>query len=1024
MLCASVFAHSGMFWGIKKLSVAKTKWFDIIYPEKCRESASILFEKADGVYEEVTAQYGLTPAFRMPVVITPAVDQFNAFWAAVPYNHIAIYDTGVSGSSELAVFSETLLSTFRHELTHAVTYNMKNKFWRTAGKVFGDCYSPGMVTVTTGMAEGATVTSESAAGEGRINDEYAMHYVKQAKIEGTFPAYHDVSGSGDVFPTGAPYYFNGAFHQWLQDNYGLAAYANFWFRVVNAKDLTISGAFKNAFGIQLKTAWKEFEKDFEVPDVAANPVSAGIVRDFFIPSSSDFSILNDAGSAYNSLSASATRLIWLDQFGGRVFLADVEKSSDQVHNKSLQPVNYRQLFAMRGINNVRLSNDGRLIAVSCKTENTPGITALVKIYDIKTGKFFKVKDTGLKEAAIVATQDSYYLIAQKYAAQRYTIAVYKIEMSGDSLQITDVKPYSEITMGYETNPFAFTPLEDGSFAFIKREQMQYSICVSALDGTLLKEFAFENGMVVRSLSYNKTMDGEGEFCFSYAQKGTLPRAGCLNSQTGVLRLSNEDISGGVWEPVLCNDEIVYVGSFYRQNRLLCMNNVTVAAGRVENSVNEKLPETIAENGVENASVTDGEHSLSALIAASSNYKALPYFLRGIFIPVGRYKTDSFGINAYYTDGLSSSCYGFTYMSANPWTEGSSDLYTLTCGWNALSKGLGLGLQVSKGTASSLFQSTTEIKSEFDPKGWKQSSGTLSLATNLNFGRFSTISIGNSAVGGIGKQDSRLPEQYLDPYSEDYKRVSAFNFWDKDVFGIAAPADDTIYYMLQDVVSIVYSNIRRAGTGRFEYLGFAAGVNFGARYDADLDENKTEYVKAMAFGGMAMIYIPRILPFESKYGYTYNFPLRLNGTVFPVQSKYGYTMPKKSPGIVIFDAVAETTIFSMDIQKALPFATMIYLNDVNFSAGYAGTAAAGSATEAGFQNARFVDYVEGLFKGNGVYLDSVYIKSAIEFTPNIGVLANNGYKMAFASTFSYVIHSCERLSPQERIKFSFGLDANF
>ena len=211
-LCAQLSAHTGMLWGEKNLRVAKTKWFDIIYPARCEESASILYEKADSVYEEVTAQYGLTPSFRMPVVITPAVEKFNAFWEAAPYNHIAIYDTGVSAESEIAVFSETLISVFRHELTHAVTYNMKNGFWRFMGNVFGDCIAPGMLSVTTGMAEGATVTSESAAGEGRLNDEYSKHFVKQAKIEGKFPSYHDVSGASDVAPGGAPYYFNGAFH--------------------------------------------------------------------------------------------------------------------------------------------------------------------------------------------------------------------------------------------------------------------------------------------------------------------------------------------------------------------------------------------------------------------------------------------------------------------------------------------------------------------------------------------------------------------------------------------------------------------------------------------------------------------------------------------------------------------------------------------------------------------------------------------------------------------------------------------
>ena len=265
LLCAFLFAHGGMFSGEKKLRLVKTQWFDIIYPEHCKASAAILFAKADGVYEEVTVQYGLTPAFRMPVIITPAVEKFNAFWTAVPYNHIAIYDTGASGSSNLAVFSETLLSTFRHELTHAVTYNMKNGFWRAMGKVFGDEFAPGMVTVTTGMAEGATVTSESAAGEGRLNDEYAKHYVKQAKIEGKFPSYHDVSGASDVSPSGSPYYFNGAFHGWLQEKYGLSAYADFWYRVVNGKSLTIAGAFKKSFGIKLSTAWKQFMADYYVP---------------------------------------------------------------------------------------------------------------------------------------------------------------------------------------------------------------------------------------------------------------------------------------------------------------------------------------------------------------------------------------------------------------------------------------------------------------------------------------------------------------------------------------------------------------------------------------------------------------------------------------------------------------------------------------------------------------------------------------------------------------------------------------
>ena len=115
---------------------------------------------------------------------------------------------------------------------------------------------------------------------------------------------------------------------------------------------------------------------------------------------------------------------------------------------------------------------------------------------------------------------------------------------------------------------------------------------------------------------------------------------------------------------------------------------------------------------------------------------------------------------------------------------------------------------------------------------------------------------------------------------------------------------------------------------------------------------------------------------------------------------------------------------MDIQKAIPGITALYLNDFHISAGYVGTAAAGSAAKEGFQNAHMGDYFKTLFDGNGYYLDSVYIKSALEFTPNIGLFAKPTFKIGLITTFSYVIHTPELVKPGERIKLSFGLDVNF
>ena len=69
----------------------------------------------------------------------------------------------------------------------------------------------------------------------------------------------------------------------------------------------------------------------------------------------------------------------MDNFGSRVFMADAD---DKV----------RELFSLRGLTGVRLSNDGRFIAASYMSDSSPTVSARVKIYDIETHSFFTVKD--------------------------------------------------------------------------------------------------------------------------------------------------------------------------------------------------------------------------------------------------------------------------------------------------------------------------------------------------------------------------------------------------------------------------------------------------------------------------------------------------------------------------------------------------------------------------------------------------------------------------------------------------------
>lgn len=973
-------AHSGMFAGEKDLRLVKTKWFDIIFPARCEESASVLYEKADSVYEEVTAQYGLTPSFRMPVVITPAVEKFNAFWEGAPYNHIAIYDTGVSASTEIAVFSETLISIFRHELTHAVTYNMKNGFWRFIGNIFGDCIAPGMLSVTTGMAEGATVTSESAAGEGRLNDEYSKHYVKQAKIEGKFPAYHDVSGASDAPPSGSAYYFNGAFHQWLQEKFGLESYAQFWFRVVNGKNLTISGAFKDSFGIKLSQAWKQFEADYEVPAVAANPVEAGAVQDFFEPQALSYSLKNEAGSMYESLtsagfaeSGAAQRLVWLEASTGRVFLAEAGAQN------SAKTV-YKKLFTLRDCTNVRLSNDGRYLAAAYISGNYGGAKARLKIYDIERDRFFSVQEKGLVDAAVIESDGSCYLVAQKYFAQHYSIVTYRLLMK-EGGRICGTELISEIKLEPETNPYEFTALEDGTFAYLKKERSNFSVCISPVDDAVkvLKEIAFPQGMAVRSLSYGRLSDGKKVLLFSYAQKGTLPRAGIMELDSGLISLSTQDLSGGVFEPVFWNDKIVYVGEFYRQNRLLTMAEFTV----------EQTGETATTAAVSTGSVPASQE-FSPLESKSLN--PIPYLFNGIFLPFSIYNFSLSDVTinfSSFSDFLDNYFLGLTYITASPWSDGSTDLITITGGFNTVTKTFGAGLSLKNGTSTSFLKSQTDIKTEFNEEGWKQGEASLLLQSTIRTGNISSITLSNSASAFVLNSKRKLE--------------------------------------LIDVFSIKFSTIRWGGPGRFEKQGIALSLGGSAQYGASLDDiHKADKSNPYIFVS-ASACAPHLLPFESKYGFAYNLPASLSFTLLPVSSKYGYVNLKsenKSLGRVLFDVNFETVLFGLEIQKAVPGITALFLNDFYISAGYTASGTTGSAAKKSIEMNQLGDYFKAVTDGRGYYLDSVYLKTGIEFTPNIGFFAKSGYKMAFSAMITYTLHSVRKLRPEEAFRFSFGLDANF
>lgn len=986
VISSSAFAGTGALLGKNHLRVTKTQWFDIIYPLESQEAAGIFFENADTIYDEVAAQYNTLPWFRMPLVIVPTVDTMNAFWTAAPYNHIVIYDTSISKIDELATYSETLLSVFRHELTHAVTNNMKGNFWKGVSKVFGDPVSLGMVAVSSGIAEGATLTSESANGEGRLNDEYSKQTVKQAKLEHKFPSYYDVKGASDKYPFGTAYYFNGAFHQWLQNKYGMEAYAKFWFNVVNTKKIFINSCFKDAFGVGIKSAWKQFATEYPVPQVAANPLYDSAVQDFFTPDSNKISRLNKSGKRYSSLTASKDSLFWIEESGSKIQYI----SFNAFNEEKIKP---KTLFSFAGLNSINISEDGHILAISYSSQNAAGESSCVKLYDLESKRFFSVPESGLKNAALIQKDDDYYLIANKYSSPKNNIVISKIIFSnGKITELQDSKRIEQPLNEYTLNYIQFG---NGKFACIKKTGLKYSICIGDIEASSenfqLSEFtAPKEKMVMNSLSASNE-----KLYFSWTEPRTMPRLGILDVNAQTISLSYSDLSGGVYEPtaILETSEITYIGHFYSENRMF----------RTEASINQNFETLEVHSTKETISGTKNEQAEINLHSdlEYEKYNPFNYMKRGIFAPISIYKTEYFGCNSAYSSDASTYLLGATYVTSNPWSNGENDLYILTGGWNYLNNSLGIDLQAKISTETKLLSSTIDLKNEFSDKGWKFSAAKLNLQSIVYLGKISSITLSDETGFMIGHQDKRIYNLSV---------LDQFRFGDSNYFKCCSSDDDMIYSCISNLLTIGYSNIHKAGSSRFEKIGFGAALSFDFRKDMALSSTPVTYIDSFNIYPTIKAYTPWFIP--TKYMLT----------ILPLGSNYGYDTNPNYAGRSIFDFRTESVLFAIEPQKALPFVSALFINDIFISAGYSGTLGAANMSKLGFQLPYLADYIKGTFNGEACYLDAVYLKTTIELTPNLGLLASSSFKTNFFGMISFSLH---KSNPSNMpLAIHFGINTTF
>ncbi|MBN1519431.1 MAG: hypothetical protein JW923_04990 [Spirochaetales bacterium] len=247
------------------LRVISTEWFDIIYHEDTRACAEYLAGFADDTYRQVAGLLATKPKRRLPVYLSGASEDANGHYSSYPYPHIVLGLAAPDVNGQLGSFKDSLRSIFLHELTHHVSLGIRGPFQDAMVAVFGSPLALSPYTTPLSFVEGVTVSLESLDGHGRAADPLAAALIRQDILEGRFKSWEQAAGGWDLWPGALFYEYGGWFSRYLQERYGMEAYAELWKRLGTGmlakpldRGLFSDGHFMDVYGLTLDRAWDDF----------------------------------------------------------------------------------------------------------------------------------------------------------------------------------------------------------------------------------------------------------------------------------------------------------------------------------------------------------------------------------------------------------------------------------------------------------------------------------------------------------------------------------------------------------------------------------------------------------------------------------------------------------------------------------------------------------------------------------------------------------------------------------------------
>lgn len=953
----------------RKVFILNTKYFDILFSNKSKETAQFLAQNADSLYEKAMKYLGVEKTFRMPVVISPDSDTLDVSYSPIPYNRIVLSE----GVPELdqACYQDSLLSLFYHQVVLAVNESIRSPFVQTIYNIVHiDAIQPVALTnLPFSFVEGIAYLQESEEGEGRMNDRYFLQILSQAKYENEFPTWFQACAVRDTYPGKKLALAAGsAFSAFLQQKWGFQKYAELWEECSKFHFMFTAGIFYKVYGVFIDKAWAEFEESIPLPqNYAEFEELEKLSQMLFLP---------DGEANFDHIISSDYGFVWYDGIKHEVDIFDVNS-----------PLKIRQLlFLADSVDRLTLSPDGRYITVSNTgiKNRSNHAKKVTRIFDLKT-RLYVSKTFNVRDGAIIRLENGNLALAGVNVEHRYPILqVYDL---GKAITKEEAPLVFERAYDFNTIPFSPVYAGKGKVSCVISQNNKWSLCQIDLSNGEEKSWTLSD-LPISMLKYSKT---KNRYTFQYVppNETAFTRMGYVELTKDFepieVYLQKSDFNGGVYSPVFYKDKVIFSSHkvYYDDFIVLPDSRLEFEKGVIKQSDEQNK-----------LYIAPGDDTDLGEFYDIKKYHPIKYLFSGTVYPFLPVKNIDLDEGVTYWPGL-----GLSYSTHSDLFENT--IMTLS-GAYAYAKLEYTKLKNPPADEIELQKQEEEKlnKYDFTFSGYLKNTSTpvdIEAASLFLFdvdGIYDWSIFGGVAWNipiGMTMRNLRIKLQTEYDFSSEYFDAQKVEANPEKYPVLAAwkgPLDS--YQTFEASANVLYVNMSQYGSSLFEKRGVELGAKlYGLR-------DFTDKTNLFSFSANAAFAIPRLTPLPTINGWVLSVPAMLRGEF---NGKHG----------TVLETSAEILLLGKEIQNGFPF-MYLYFHRLGLKAGY-DLCLNYDAAQIKQPDLRNIGKFYTIFYQTHIF-DSFFFKLDLDFIPPVGRL-------------SYSIFKCEgkvEIFPKTKgYKLSFNVD---